>query len=81
MALFCEGCGNSMTPDDKFCRVCGRQPSAASLVIRLSRCAASGCQRDQWQSNYQSCLRAVVLRPIALCRSHCIWPPGFIGHS
>lgn len=32
MALFCEGCGNSMTPDDKFCRVCGRQPSAASPV-------------------------------------------------
>jgi type II secretory pathway pseudopilin PulG len=24
MASFCEGCGNSMTVDDSFCRVCGR---------------------------------------------------------
>ena len=32
MASFCAGCGNSMTPEDQFCRVCGRQPSASSVV-------------------------------------------------
>jgi len=32
MALFCAGCGNSMTPEDQFCRVCGLQPSAGSGV-------------------------------------------------
>jgi|HubBroStandDraft_1064217.scaffolds.fasta_scaffold00452_26 type IV pilus assembly protein PilA len=28
MASFCTGCGNSITPEDKFCRVCGRVTSA-----------------------------------------------------
>ena len=32
MASFCAGCGNSMTADDKFCRVCGRMASAGSGV-------------------------------------------------
>ena len=32
MASLCAGCGNSITADDKFCRVCGRQPSAGSAV-------------------------------------------------
>jgi type IV pilus assembly protein PilA len=32
MAPFCAGCGNSMTADDKFCRVCGRAPSAGSAA-------------------------------------------------
>lgn len=30
MSTFCAACGNSMAPDDKFCRVCGRQGSAAA---------------------------------------------------
>jgi len=29
MSTFCAACGNSMTADDKFCRVCGRQAPAA----------------------------------------------------
>jgi type IV pilus assembly protein PilA len=29
MALFCAACGNSMTADDRFCRVCGRVAAAA----------------------------------------------------
>jgi|CZKR01.1.fsa_nt_gi type IV pilus assembly protein PilA len=33
MASFCAGCGNSMTADDKFCRVCGRVGSAAAPPI------------------------------------------------
>ena len=32
MSSFCAGCGNSITADDKFCRVCGRQPSTGSAV-------------------------------------------------
>jgi type IV pilus assembly protein PilA len=32
MAPFCAACGNSMSADDKFCRVCGRAPSAGSAV-------------------------------------------------
>jgi type IV pilus assembly protein PilA len=28
MTSFCAACGNSMTTDDQFCRVCGRQVSA-----------------------------------------------------
>lgn len=30
MAPFCAGCGNTMTADDRFCRVCGRMASAGS---------------------------------------------------
>jgi hypothetical protein len=32
MASFCAGCGNSIAADDRFCRVCGRQPAAGSAV-------------------------------------------------
>src|ERR1700681_3553758 len=32
MPSFCAGCGNSMTADDKFCRVCGRVSSTDSAV-------------------------------------------------
>lgn len=32
MALFCSACGNSMTADDRFCRVCGRMAAADSAV-------------------------------------------------
>jgi len=32
MAQFCAACGNSLTADDKFCRVCGRVASAGSVV-------------------------------------------------
>jgi type IV pilus assembly protein PilA len=32
MAPFCAGCGNSMSAEDKFCRVCGRAPSAGSAA-------------------------------------------------
>lgn len=32
MSTFCAACGNSMAPDDKFCRVCGRQGSAAAAT-------------------------------------------------
>jgi len=32
MAQFCAACGNSLTADDKFCRVCGRMVSAGSVV-------------------------------------------------
>jgi type IV pilus assembly protein PilA len=38
MASLCAGCGNSMTADDKFCRVCGRvastPPTATTLPLR-----------------------------------------------
>ena len=33
MASFCEGCGNSVTADDKFCRACGRVVSDGSAVM------------------------------------------------
>ena len=32
MAQFCAACGNSLTADDKFCRVCGRAASAGIAV-------------------------------------------------
>src|SRR5579864_117211 len=32
MAQFCAACGNSLTADDKFCRVCGRAASAGSVM-------------------------------------------------
>jgi type IV pilus assembly protein PilA len=32
MASFCAACGNSMTSDDRFCRVCGRATSTDSAV-------------------------------------------------
>jgi type IV pilus assembly protein PilA len=32
MALFCAGCGNSMSADDKFCRVCGRVAATGSAA-------------------------------------------------
>ena len=35
MALFCAGCGNSMTADDKFCRVCGRVASTGPAARTL----------------------------------------------
>lgn len=41
MAQFCAGCGNSMTADDKFCRVCGRVASAGSAVRPAVGTAAS----------------------------------------
>lgn len=40
MALFCAACGNSMTADDKFCRVCGRVPSAGAAVTPAVGAAA-----------------------------------------
>ena len=40
MALFCAGCGNSITADDKFCRLCGRAASAgSSRTLPLSAAA------------------------------------------
>src|ERR1700676_1764884 len=40
MALFCAGCGNSMTADDRFCRLCGRAASAgSSRTLPLSAAA------------------------------------------
>lgn len=32
MALVCAACGNTITTDDKFCRVCGRMVSAAPFA-------------------------------------------------
>src|SRR5579864_6074501 len=32
MAQLCEACGNTMTADDKFCRVCGRVAPAGSAA-------------------------------------------------
>jgi type IV pilus assembly protein PilA len=32
MTLFCAGCGNSLTADDKFCRRCGREIASASAM-------------------------------------------------
>lgn len=32
MSTFCAACGNSMTADDKFCRVCGRQAAAGAAT-------------------------------------------------
>jgi type IV pilus assembly protein PilA len=40
MALFCAGCGNSMTADDKFCRVCGRVTAADSAATLPSNAPA-----------------------------------------
>jgi type IV pilus assembly protein PilA len=37
MPSFCAGCGNSMTADDKFCRVCGRVSSTDSAVTHAPR--------------------------------------------
>jgi len=40
MALFCAGCGNSITADDRFCRLCGRAASAgSSRTLPLSAAA------------------------------------------
>jgi type IV pilus assembly protein PilA len=36
LASFCTGCGNRMNPDDSFCRVCGRQTSAAPVLTTSS---------------------------------------------
>jgi type IV pilus assembly protein PilA len=44
MASFCVGCGNSMTPEDKFCRVCGLQPSASSAVTAALSAPATGSE-------------------------------------
>ena len=32
MTLFCAGCGNSLTADDKFCRLCGRETASGSAM-------------------------------------------------
>lgn len=40
MASFCPGCGNSMTADDKFCRVCGRVAAAYSSATLPSNAPA-----------------------------------------
>jgi type IV pilus assembly protein PilA len=32
MSSFCAACGNSMTAEDRFCRVCGRDAAAGSVV-------------------------------------------------
>ena len=42
MAQFCEACGNSLTADDRFCRVCGRVVSAGSVVIPPASAPATG---------------------------------------
>jgi type IV pilus assembly protein PilA len=42
MELLCAGCGNSMTADDKFCRVCGRVASADSAVTPRFAAPAGG---------------------------------------
>lgn len=40
MAQFCEACGNTLTADDRFCRICGRAtiagPSAAPAIAASS---------------------------------------------
>ncbi|HME33666.1 MAG TPA: DUF4190 domain-containing protein [Candidatus Sulfotelmatobacter sp.] len=36
MASFCDGCGSSVSADDKFCRVCGREVSSGSGVMPAS---------------------------------------------
>jgi type IV pilus assembly protein PilA len=33
MSSFCAACGNSLAPDDKFCRVCGRSTGEAAAAI------------------------------------------------
>jgi type IV pilus assembly protein PilA len=38
--MFCPACGNSLTADDKFCRVCGRVVSAGSAVMPAAGVAA-----------------------------------------
>ncbi|HEV2468746.1 MAG TPA: DUF4190 domain-containing protein [Candidatus Sulfotelmatobacter sp.] len=32
MSPFCSGCGNNISPEDKFCRVCGRAASSVTAV-------------------------------------------------
>lgn len=32
MSPFCSGCGNNISPEDKFCRVCGR-PAAGAVAV------------------------------------------------
>jgi len=44
MASFCAGCGNSITADDRFCRVCGRQPAAGSALTAPLPAPAVGGQ-------------------------------------
>ena len=41
MAQFCAACGNPLTADDKFCRVCGRVVSVGSAVPPAVGTAAS----------------------------------------
>src|SRR5258708_5307450 len=36
MPLFCAGCGNSLTADDKFCRLCGRAAVSGSAATSAS---------------------------------------------
>jgi len=44
MASFCAGCGNRLTADDKFCRVCGHQPSPGSAVTTPLAAPAVGSE-------------------------------------
>jgi predicted amidophosphoribosyltransferase len=65
MAPFCAGCGNSMTADDKFCRVCGRAvrrfrrdasnqraTGSGSAIFRCRRFVRveGGCREMAWPS-------------------------------
>jgi type IV pilus assembly protein PilA len=42
MAQLCEACGNTMTADDKFCRVCGRVARAGSAATSAGTAAPLG---------------------------------------
>lgn len=41
MSSFCEGCGNSIQAEDKFCRVCGKDTSTGAGGISMPQPAAA----------------------------------------
>ncbi len=44
MASFCAVCGNSLSAEDQFCRVCGGRPSAVSPGMAAPKMSAAGSQ-------------------------------------